>query len=44
MSQTQFFCLFSGVYLAPHISHGWALVAAAFCLVIAFCTFFAGRK
>ena len=44
MTQVQFFCLVSGIYIAPHISHGGALVFAAINLAIAVCTFFVDRK
>ena len=44
MSQTQFFCLLSAIYLAPHFSHGWALLIAAYFLCIAVCVFLGERK
>ena len=44
MTQVQFFCLASGIYIAPHISHGWALVFAAINLAIAMWIFFVDRK
>ena len=44
MSQSQFFCLVSGLYVAPHISHGLALVISAVSLFVAVCVFFVERK
>lgn len=44
MTQAQFFCLVSGIYIAPHMSFGWALVVAALNLSIAMCIFFVERK
>jgi hypothetical protein len=44
MTQVQFFCLLSGIYIAPHMSYGWALVVSAINLAIAVCIFFAERK
>lgn len=44
MTQVQFFCLVSAIYIAPHVSYGWALVFAAINLAIAMCTFFGERK
>lgn len=44
MTQVQFFCLVSAIYIAPHVSYGWALVFAAINLAIAMLTFFVERK
>lgn len=44
MTQVQFFCLASGIYIAPHVSHGWALVVAAINLAIAMYIFLVERK
>lgn len=44
MTQVQFFCLVSAIYIAPHISQGWALVLAAINFAIAMRTFFVERK
>lgn len=44
MSQSQFFFLVSGLYVAPHMSHGLALGMAAVSLIVAVCFFFVEHK